>query len=104
MTIKQTMSTAIANDPNTIRAVVNEAKDGIKAVPTELVLKAADDSTFTQVSESNPVPTKLMGSYVGYSTDNKSAIAPNPKRGDDFLELNTGNVYIYDGSGWVLFA
>lgn len=58
-------------------------------------LKTASDGTLL---------TQLTGSYVGYSTDDKSSIVPNPNRGDDFLELDTGNVYIYDGSGWVLFA
>lgn len=64
MAIKQTMNTAIPNDPNTTRAVVNEANDGIKAVPVELVTKANDDSTFTQVSANNGLPVQLTGRNV----------------------------------------
>lgn len=64
MAIKQTMNTAIPNDPNTTRAVVNEANDGIKAVPVELVTKANDDSTFTQVSANNGLHVQVTGSNV----------------------------------------
>lgn len=61
MSIKHTMRTPIAQDPNMVKAVVNEANDGLKATPAELVIKAMDDSTFTQVNESNPLPVKMSG-------------------------------------------
>jgi len=56
VTIKQTMSTAIPNDPNNVRAVVDEANDGIKAVPVEVVIKREDNSTFDQVNSNNSFP------------------------------------------------
>jgi len=49
------------------------------------------------VSEENPVPTQVTGSNVGYSNDTK----PTGKKGDAFLELDTLNVYIFDGAEWV---
>lgn len=68
MTIKQTMSSPINKDPGGVAGIVNEASDGIKAIPAEIVLKAADDSTFSQVSHANPLPVsgtmQLTGSYL----------------------------------------
>lgn len=63
-TIKQSMSRPINADIKGVKAVVNEAVDGIQAVPTELVIKAADDSTFKQITDEFPMPTKLTGSNV----------------------------------------
>lgn len=128
MSIKQTMRTPIAQDPNMVKAIVNEANDGLKATPAELVIKAMDDSTFTQVNESNPLPVKMSGDvelnvdpsnplpvtgavqltgsnveYVGYSHEDKNTIAPDAKRGDSFIELDTKDVYFYDGTQWVVF-
>ena len=40
---------------------------------------------------------RVTGSYVGYSSEAK----PTGKRGDSFLEIDTGNVYIHDGQKWV---
>lgn len=59
-TIKQTMSTPILGDPNNNHAIVDEANDGLKAVPVELVTKAADDSTFSQVGDNNPLAAKIV--------------------------------------------
>lgn len=47
--------------------------------------------------EDQPIPVQLMGSYVGYSSETK----PVGRRGDSFLEIDTGNVYIHDGQKWV---
>ena len=47
--------------------------------------------------EDQPIPVQLTGSNVGYSTEEK----PSGKRGDAFLEIDTGNVYIHDGQKWV---
>lgn len=47
--------------------------------------------------------TQLTGSYVGYSHEDKNEIVPNPKRGDEFIELDTKEVYFYDGTQWVVF-
>lgn len=47
--------------------------------------------------------TRLTGSkaeYVGYSTDTK----PEGEKGDSFLELDGDkNIYIHDGTKWVVF-
>ena len=40
---------------------------------------------------------RVAGSYVGYPTETK----PTGKKGETFLELDTLDVYIHDGSGWV---
>ena len=45
------------------------------------------------------IDTKVTGSMVGYSNSNKPQSANS---GDTFLELDTTNVYIYDGSKWVM--
>ncbi|MDE2105199.1 MAG: hypothetical protein KGL39_48680 [Patescibacteria group bacterium] len=50
-------------------------------------------------------PSAVM-EYVGLSTDTKPTAAnatgnvPPPKGGDRFIESDTGNVFIYTGSGW----
>ena len=44
-----------------------------------------------------PIDTQLTGSYVGYSNETK----PTGKKGETFLELDTLDVYIHDGSEWV---
>lgn len=49
---------------------------------------------------------QLTGSnveYVGYSHEDKNTIAPDAKRGDSFIELDTKDVYFYDGTQWVVF-
>ena len=40
---------------------------------------------------------RVAGGYVGYSNETK----PTGKKGETFLELDTLDVYIHDGSGWV---
>jgi len=66
------MKTPIGADPNNAKAVVDEANNGLKAVPVELVTKAADDSTFTQVGASNPLQVSgnvtLTGSILTKAT------------------------------------
>lgn len=54
---------------------------------------------------SDPLPTTLTGSYVGYSTDTKPTISNyTPGTEITFLELDTGDVYVYDGTDWVVLA
>lgn len=48
-------------------------------------------------TDEQAIPVQLTGSHVGYSSEEK----PVAKRGDAFLEIDTGNVYIYDGQKWV---
>ena len=50
-----------------------------------------------RVSDDGHELTQLTGSYVGYSNETK----PTGKKGETFLELDTLDVYIHDGSGWV---
>lgn len=57
------------------------------------------DGTFEVTGENSPLPVKQTGSYVGYSADTKPTSA---KKGDSFLELDTKDVYIYDGGKWVV--
>ena len=45
----------------------------------------------------DPLDTRLTGSNVGYSDDEK----PSGNKGDSFLELDTLDVYMNDGSEWV---
>jgi hypothetical protein len=42
---------------------------------------------------------------VGYSTDTKPTISNyTPGTEITFLELDTGDVYVYDGTDWVVLA
>ncbi len=51
------------------------------------------------------VLAELSGSYVGYSTDTKPTISNyTPGTEITFLELDTGDVYVYDGTDWVVLA
>lgn len=50
-----------------------------------------------RTDEQGNVLTRVTGSNVGYSTETK----PTGKKGDAFLELDTPNVYIFDGAEWV---
>src|SRR5690606_16846245 len=50
-----------------------------------------------RISDEGHELTQLTGSNVGYSSEEK----PTGKKGDAFLELDTLNVYIFDGSKWV---
>lgn len=43
----------------------------------------------------------MSGNYVGYSTDTKPTARLSA--GNTFLELDTKEIYIYDGMKWVLF-
>lgn len=59
----------------------------------------------TGVSPENALPVQLTGSYVGYSTDTKPTISNyTPGTEITFLELDTGDVYVYDGTDWVVLA
>lgn len=109
-TIKQTMSTEIQRDPNNRPSVVDEAHNGLKAVPVELVVKADDDSTFSQINGGNGLPvqftssaenpihtvTELKGSYVRQST----APRPSGKEGDRLFLWDTREVFLHDGTEW----
>ena len=48
-------------------------------------------------TDEQAIPVKLTGSYVGYSNDTK----PTGKKGETFLELDTLDVYVNDGTKWV---
>jgi hypothetical protein len=67
-------------------------KDATAGVYTS-ARKGADGKPITDV--------QLTGSNVGYSTDTKPTTGV--KKGDTFLELDTKDVYIYDGALWVVF-
>lgn len=41
----------------------------------------------------------LKMEHVGYAADTK----PAGRKGDEFLELDTKDLYIHDGSNWVVF-
>lgn len=43
---------------------------------------------------------QIAGNYVGYSTNEKPL---NVNKGDTFLELDTKEVFIFDGVDWVVF-
>jgi|SRR5690625_319005 len=56
-------------------------------------LQYLDDLKESSIPKPNP------NYYSGLSTDSKPTIAKN---GDEFLETDTGVIYIYDGSKWVV--
>ena len=43
------------------------------------------------------INAQLTGNHIGYSSE----VKPTGKRGNTFLEIDTGNVYIHDGQKWV---
>ena len=131
MSIKQTMSTAIPADPNNVRAVVDEANDGKKAVPVELVLKRNDDSTFDQVNDgkslpvadsavlaklsaleakldsilsgASPASVMLTGSNMEYygATVENRPAANSVPVGAYFKAVQTQEIWQSDGTNWV---
>src|SRR5699024_329437 len=60
---------------------------------------ASIKQTQTEILErlDKPIDTQVTGSNVGYSDDEK----PSGNKGDSFLELDTLDVYMNDGSEWV---
>jgi hypothetical protein len=81
---------------NTLLARLKSLEDKIAAIDS--VLDAIVDG-------STPAVTQLSGSYVGYSTDTKPTISNyTPGTEITFLELDTGDVYVYDGTDWVVLA
>ena len=77
------------------------------AIGTTGLLMAGSDGTNARAiktTSDGTLLTQLTGSYVGYSTDEKPTITDyTPGTEITFLELDTGNVYVYDGDGnWVV--
>lgn len=80
--------------------VVNEVNNPL---PSQLYAIDEDGNKVpVKISPTGEVLTQVTGSYVGYSSDDKSVIVPNPQRNNDFLELDTGDLYVYDGTSWVV--
>lgn len=68
-------------------------------------IKSLEDKIDAIIDGSAPAVTQLSGSYVGYSTDTKPTISNyTPGTEITFLELDTGDVYVYDGTDWVVLA
>ncbi len=74
----------------------------LAAVLAKLSSDPATQTTLAEVLATlqGELTTTLTGSYVGYSTDTKPTAGV--VKGNDFLELDTGSVYIYDGTNWVV--
>lgn len=69
-------------------------------IPQYLDITDKTDSpqgTFKPLTNETIQKVQLTGSYVGYSSE----VKPAGKRGDTFLEIDTGHVYIHDGQKWV---
>lgn len=56
-----------------------------------------DKEEWIVTGTNNPLPTQVTGSIVGYSYEEK----PEGNRNDQFLELDTKDVYFHDGVEWV---
>ena len=50
------------------------------------------------IDGTTPATTKSTGSFVCYSNETK----PAGTKGNNLLEIDTGNVYVHDGTGWVV--
>jgi len=93
---------------NGIPYIGEEDANGVQVTPS-LVYLEKSDGTFDPASAENPLPVTgvvLVGNFpenpvtlVGYSSDPKPTNVP---KGSDFLELDTKNVYVFDGSTWVV--
>ena len=69
-------------------------------IPQYLDITDKTDSpqgTFKPLTNETIHKVQLTGSNVGYSSEEK----PTGKKGDTFLEIDTGFVYIHDGQKWV---
>lgn len=53
-----------------------------------------------QTLKEHVVNTRSSESEVGYSTDVKPV---NANKNDQFIELDTKDVYFFDGENWVMF-
>ncbi|MCS7463376.1 hypothetical protein N0M98_25045 [Paenibacillus doosanensis] len=73
---------------------------GANGATRTMIYDASGNPLFTGA---NPGLVQLAGGYVGYSTSPKPSII-NPVAGVvySFLELDTKNVYIFDGERWVV--
>ena len=83
--------------------VEQDVKDVAVKSELELIKQGIADNKSTNdlilAKLDSGVNTQLTGSNVGYSTDDKSLIEAD--KSDTFLELDTGVVFIYDGTDWV---
>lgn len=69
-------------------------------IPQYLDITDKTDSpqgTFKPLTNETIQKVQLTGSNVGYSNDTK----PTGKKGETFLELDTLDVYVNDGTKWV---
>lgn len=87
-----------ASDYTSITDLINVLNESIKSnkVKTELEeIKATQKEILTKLNSE-------VVSYKGNSTDDKSVIAPDAKRGDEFIELDTKEIYFYT-TEWAVF-
>jgi hypothetical protein len=87
------LDAAAVSDPAATGAVIALLKGVLERLQTvEGKIDGITDGT-------TPAKTELTGSFVCYSNETK----PAGTKGNNLLEIDTGNVYIHDGEGWVLF-
>lgn len=88
-------------NPLPVKAELTEIEDGklnVRDVDVKAELELMKQQQQQILDRLNqPVQTELTGSYVGYSNDTK----PTGKKGETFLELDTLDVYVNDGTEWV---
>lgn len=97
--------TDLATTQAALAAVIGEAAAAPTANTILARLKSLEDKIDAITTGTTPAVTQLTGSYVGYSTDTKPTISNyTPGTEITFLELDTGDVYVYDGTDWVVLA
>lgn len=79
--------------------VYKDANGGLAHVMSKWVINSSGILTPEPLDANGNPQVSLSGSNVGYSTDTKPTSAA---KGDTFLEIDTENVYIYDGTKWVM--
>lgn len=104
--IEQQMKTPNYSAPNGIHAIVDEAEDGLKALPSVLVAKTADGESFqyVKVNEDGSLNTQLTGSNVEDGLPIKIKSPAQVTLQDEQSSTNTGPAYDVSGCESVIFT
>jgi len=73
-------------------------KLAVRAAELEAKIDALNAKLDGVIDGTTPATTKSTGSFVCYSNETK----PAGTKGNNLLEIDTGNVYVHDGNNWVV--
>ena len=81
-----------------LAALIGEVQANPTANTLLARLKSLEDKIDAIVDGTAPAVMQLSGSFVCYSNETK----PAGTKGNNLLEIDTGNVYVHDGMNWVV--